>query len=51
MAAGPAAGVVVDRRSTDARAAITAMSAHSGELHDHLVEALLANLDPDDANS
>jgi LuxR family maltose regulon positive regulatory protein len=36
-------------RSADPRAAIHAMSRRSGELHDHLVDALLAKLDPDDA--
>jgi LuxR family maltose regulon positive regulatory protein len=35
-------------RGTDARAAINSMVARSGELHDHLVALLVANLDPDD---
>lgn len=36
-------------RSADPRAAIGAMATRSGELHGHLVDALLAKLDPDDA--
>jgi len=35
-------------RSADPRAAINAMSARSGELHDHFVGTLLAKLDSDD---
>ena len=35
--------------SPDARATITALSARSGELHDHFVEVLLAKLAADDA--
>ncbi|HET9023034.1 MAG TPA: AAA family ATPase, partial [Burkholderiaceae bacterium] len=37
-------------RSADPRAAIDAMSTRSGELRDHLVDALLANLDRDDTD-
>jgi LuxR family maltose regulon positive regulatory protein len=36
-------------RGADPRAAANAMAAHSGELHNHLVGVLLANLDPEDA--
>ena len=36
-------------RSPDPRAAISALAARSGELHDHFVDALLVNLDSDDA--
>ena len=36
-------------RSTDARAAIDAMAGRTGALHGHFVDALLANLDADDA--
>ena len=36
-------------RSADPRAAINSMSARTGELHDHFVGTLLANLDADDA--
>ncbi|HTT09899.1 MAG TPA: LuxR C-terminal-related transcriptional regulator [Burkholderiaceae bacterium] len=36
-------------RGTDPRAAISAIAARGGELHDHLVGVLLANLEPADA--
>jgi LuxR family maltose regulon positive regulatory protein len=36
-------------RGSDPRATINALSARQGELHAHLVEALLAKLEPDDA--
>ena len=36
-------------RGADPRAAINAMSARTGELHDHFVGVLLANLEPHDA--
>ena len=36
-------------RGADPRAAINAMATRAGELHDHLVDVLLANLDPQDA--
>jgi len=37
-------------RGADPRAAANAIAAHTGELHDHFVGVLLANLDPDDTD-